>query len=112
MICLSILGVSLCTPNYLNLRTVSPETPWLVLPHPATTAVLFRMCWWPVGRQTVPLHSITIGENHPQERTMGKPSINLLKYFFNALATFTSILHWAVFKREGYSSFLIQARFI
>ena len=65
IICLSILGVSLCTTIYLNLRTVSPETPWLVLPHPATTAVLFRMCWWPVGRQTVPLHSITIGENHP-----------------------------------------------
>ena len=51
------LNVSFPT-GHLNLRTVSPETPWLILPHPATTAVLFWMCWCPVGRQTVPLHII------------------------------------------------------
>ena len=35
-----------------------------------------------------------------------------LKNFFNALATFTFILHSAGYKRECHSSFLIQALFI
>ena len=56
-LCLQIAVHNVPFPaDYLNLRTVSPETPWLILPHPATTAVLFWMCWCPVGRQTVPLH--------------------------------------------------------
>ena len=44
---------------YLSRRIVSPLGSWSVLPHPATTAVLFLVIWSYVGRQTAPLHIIS-----------------------------------------------------
>ena len=44
---------------YLSWRIVSPLGSWSVLPHPATTAVLFLVIWSYVGRQTAPLHIIS-----------------------------------------------------